>query len=140
MSNCKLCGLRRVVNRLFFCRECWRSIPAAGRRHRALGGGPMTSIVCPASPQHGPMVRRTNLTPEQAWCGEWWDCRSGCHSSVLIQSPALIAFHQEMRCQHDAGFHSTTFLRGDRKVRAIGRWTSYAGQCVNCGASVEVVA
>ena len=52
----------------------------------------------PETPQcpngHGPMVRREPGTPEQAWCGAWWDCAAGpagatCTSSYLEPSDAL---------------------------------------------------
>jgi hypothetical protein len=29
-------------------------------------------------------------TPEQVWCGDWWDCtHPGCRASALDPSPAL---------------------------------------------------
>ena len=50
---------------------------------------------CPARPEHGPTVRRPQAgqTPEQRFCGDWWDCRNpGCTSAVLVPSPELIAW------------------------------------------------
>ena len=50
---------------------------------------------CPARPEHGPMERRPRRgqTPEQRYCGDWWDCRNpGCTSAVLVPSPELIAW------------------------------------------------
>ena len=49
---------------------------------------------CPIG--HGPMVLRPigQQTPEQRWCGTWWDCES-CRSSVLIPSPELAAQMKE---------------------------------------------
>ena len=39
---------------------------------------------------HGKMVRRPKAgqTPEQLFCGTWWDC-TRCHGSVLIPSNGL---------------------------------------------------
>lgn len=47
---------------------------------------------------HGPMVLRSPQTPEQAYCGTWYDCAPGapgwtCKSSVLIPSPEIAALH-----------------------------------------------
>ena len=53
------------------------------------------AVECPCG--HGPMARRDlAATPEQAWCGTWWDCPGGpggtrCWSSVLVPSAELIA-------------------------------------------------
>jgi hypothetical protein len=46
--------------------------------------------VC-TNPTHGIMMRRPigRGTPEQDWCGTWFDCPH-CHESVLIKSPALM--------------------------------------------------
>ena len=45
---------------------------------------------CPAQ------VERKSLTPEQAWCGAWFDC-TRCASSVLLPSSALQTSLDEMR-------------------------------------------
>lgn len=54
--------------------------------------------VLPQCPQgHGQMVLRDppgGHTPEQRWCGTWYDCPPGqfhCRSSVLLPSPDLRA-------------------------------------------------
>lgn len=51
--------------------------------------------VCPSSPDHGRLVLRDRVgTPEQAWCGAWYDCADPrCSSSVLFPSPELRAEH-----------------------------------------------
>ena len=57
--------------------------------------GEELSPLCPARPEHGPTVRRPRRgqTPEQRYCGDWWDCRNpGCTSAVLVPSPELIAW------------------------------------------------
>lgn len=50
---------------------------------------------CPAQPEHGALVERKSLTPEQAWCGKWFDC-TRCMSSVLLMSDELKASHAAM--------------------------------------------
>lgn len=52
----------------------------------------ITQYLCPNG--HGPMVARseTHLSPEQRWCGQWWDCAPSpgmCTSSILIPSRKL---------------------------------------------------
>jgi hypothetical protein len=45
-------------------------------------------------PQHGALVLRPKQqqTPEQLWCGEWYDCpEDGRHHIVLERSPELVA-------------------------------------------------
>lgn len=48
-----------------------------------------------------PMVQRQTTTPEQAWCGAWWDHPQifagtfGHTSSVLFSSPALRTVHAQ---------------------------------------------
>jgi hypothetical protein len=60
----------------------------------------------PRCPQHGELVRRPReqMSPEQAWCGEWWDCRNRalgsvghCGVTVCVPSPALVAQLAEQR-------------------------------------------
>jgi hypothetical protein len=43
-------------------------------------------------PQHGPLKPRPKerQTPEQLWCGEWFDCEK-CRYTSLVRSPELIA-------------------------------------------------
>jgi hypothetical protein len=44
------------------------------------------------------------MTPEQAWCGTWFDCdRPGCWSSILHQSDELQAQLAEQRIAHAKG-------------------------------------
>lgn len=38
-------------------------------------------------------------TYEQRFCGTWYDCKNGCSSSILLQSPELIAQNKEMFAQ-----------------------------------------
>lgn len=47
---------------------------------------------CPAQTEHGELVERKSVTPEQAWCGKWFDC-TRCMSSVLQMSDELKASH-----------------------------------------------
>lgn len=59
----------------------------------------------PECPQgHGQMVLRDpkTYTPEQAWCGIWYDCPPGppgssCKSSTLLPSAALAAQYEKAR-------------------------------------------
>jgi hypothetical protein len=49
-----------------------------------------TAPECPKG--HGPMILRPGGTPEQRWCGTWYECapvQSGCRSAVLYPSPEL---------------------------------------------------
>ena len=49
----------------------------------------------PKCPGHGTActLRTTGLTPEQEWCGAWYDCQEpGCTCSVLINSKELMDF------------------------------------------------
>jgi len=44
---------------------------------------------------HGEMILRERTTPEQEWCGTWYDCPPGppgetCGSSALLPSKALL--------------------------------------------------
>lgn len=54
----------------------------------------MSNIVrmpdCPANADHGQMALRPigRQTPEQRWCGTWYDCQR-CSSSMLLPSPQL---------------------------------------------------
>lgn len=44
--------------------------------------------------RHGPMVRRDDgtQTPEQRWCGVWFDCTDpSCRASHLVPSVELAA-------------------------------------------------
>ena len=47
---------------------------------------------CPAQTEHGELVERKSVTPEQAWCGKWFDC-TRCMSSVLMMSDELKAIY-----------------------------------------------
>lgn len=42
---------------------------------------------CPKG--HGFMELRPAGTPEQVWCGIWYECRSGCTSAVLLMGDEL---------------------------------------------------
>lgn len=46
------------------------------------------------------------MTPEQAWCGVWWDCCGGecrCTNSILEPSPALAALSgADATCEYRA--------------------------------------
>lgn len=45
-----------------------------------------------------PMVPRAPGTPEQKWCGQWFQCPDGrCTNSALIPSPDLEASLAEQR-------------------------------------------
>lgn len=52
--------------------------------------------ICPTSQEHGVMVLRPleRQTPEQRWCGTWYDCQQ-CHASTLIKSEELITQLEE---------------------------------------------
>ena len=54
----------------------------------------LVSTRCPNQLCARPMVQRSNRgagsTPEQAFCGAWWDC-SYCWTAVLFPSPELTA-------------------------------------------------
>lgn len=53
-------------------------------------------LTCPAD--GAPMVGRPGTTPEQRWCGEWFDCsRPGCRNSELIASAELASAHAAQR-------------------------------------------
>src|SRR5690606_23509616 len=56
------------------------------------------TITCPSNPDHGPLEPRPleRQTPEQKWCGTWFDC-TRCSSSVLVPSPELTKFLEEQR-------------------------------------------
>lgn len=63
--------------------------------------------VCPSDPAHGFMELRDppgGWTPEQRFCGIWYDCRKGPghYASVLYQSPELVAFLAEQTVAHRA--------------------------------------
>ena len=48
-----------------------------------------TALVAVRCSQHGGMRQRPldRQTPEQKWCGVWWDCQDPrCHSSILFES------------------------------------------------------
>lgn len=55
----------------------------------------MSGDAPPICGRHGPIIRmrpREDPSPEQAWCGAWYDCPvRNCHSSVLVPSAALLA-------------------------------------------------
>lgn len=57
-----------------------------------MSAGPMPLPECPV---HGKtMGLRDPATPEQAFCGTWYDCaRAGCTASVLLPSPELAALY-----------------------------------------------
>lgn len=57
---------------------------------------PALRPTCPATAEHGFMNYRPGRTPEQRWCGIWYDCTS-CRSSGLYQSPELIADLERQR-------------------------------------------
>lgn len=63
----------------------------------------MTIPTCPADPSHGQMILRPieRQTPEQKFCGTWYDCPR-CHSSVLLRSPELAAQLAEQRAALEA--------------------------------------
>lgn len=46
----------------------------------------------PTCDKHGPMLRRPAGTPEQQWCGEWWQCQH-CTNTVLVPSKELEEFN-----------------------------------------------
>lgn len=53
---------------------------------------------------HHPMVRRPldRQTPEQRWCGLWYDCKQNegtCGSTWLVQSPELLAHLAEQEAR-----------------------------------------
>lgn len=56
------------------------------------------TLVCPSNPAHGVMLPRSkqHQTPEQLFCGEWYDCQH-CKSSILDKSPELEAFLAQFR-------------------------------------------
>lgn len=52
----------------------------------------LVEVRCPV--HHIGMEQRplSKQTPEQMFCGAWWDCvRPGCKSSILFQSAELVA-------------------------------------------------
>lgn len=55
---------------------------------------------CPANPSHGQMHLRPieRQTPEQRWCGTWYDCHR-CWSSRLIHSTELRQSLMEQRAR-----------------------------------------
>ena len=59
-------------------------------------------MVLPSCPSCGSqMVYRPAHTPEQAWCGTWYECsESRCNSSVLLHSPALAAMYEDYYKRH----------------------------------------
>jgi hypothetical protein len=50
----------------------------------------VSALVVIRCPRHGPMVQRPLAvqTPEQKYCGVWWDCTL-CTNSVLFPSEEL---------------------------------------------------
>ncbi len=45
----------------------------------------------PACPKHGEMQVRKPGTPEQAWCGTWYECKDPrCMTAALIPSAESI--------------------------------------------------
>src|SRR3990167_7446112 len=60
----------------------------------------LVAVRCPVQECGRQMVQRGNQgagwTPEQAFCGAWWDCPR-CHSSILFASKALQAQLAEQR-------------------------------------------
>lgn len=49
---------------------------------------------CDGTHTRNKLVKRSNPTPEAAWCGEWYDCPV-CHFSMLIMSGALLQFLEQ---------------------------------------------
>lgn len=59
---------------------------------------PMELPRCPSDDSHGYLELRplSRQTPEQQWCGVWYDCLR-CKSSVLFQSAQLQAQNDAAR-------------------------------------------
>jgi hypothetical protein len=60
---------------------------------------------CPATPAHGYLALRDppgGWTPEQRWCGTWYDC-TRCTSGVLYPSRALREQLAAQAARHRAG-------------------------------------
>jgi hypothetical protein len=59
----------------------------------------MNDLMClPKCPVHGTQtIFREGRTPEQKWCGVWYDCpEPGCHFSELLPSKEIIALYVKM--------------------------------------------
>lgn len=82
---------------------------------------PALRPTCPSSGKHGFMTYRPGKTPEQIWCGIWYDC-SECRSSVLYHSPELLAFLDEQRtfaAEHPAQVKTTTRRKRSAASRLV---------------------
>lgn len=50
---------------------------------------------CPKDSEHGQMMLRERMSPEQEWCGVWYDC-AHCKSAELFPSAALLAHNARL--------------------------------------------
>lgn len=79
-------------------------------------------------PQHGPLGLRPKerQTPEQLWCGEWWDCEK-CHYSVLVPSDELLKQHHESFQRLEREYSQLTTKKAREKyLSGLAPWNSEA--------------